>query len=179
MPPVRELRYLELSKYKIKTYISKEMRHHHLFRFKSSKFIKWGLRVRLQEALTMDYIVQNTTIPVPRVLDVFTIRGVVHIVQESIDGPTPEDVWSRLSPEEQRSSMAQLKSCLDQLHALKSPHPERVQAVDGSGVIDGRVKSGVWGPFDNHATFHRFPGHDILRADPERYPRVQEALSRI
>lgn len=25
-----------------------------------------------------------------------------------------------------------------------TPHPERVQAVDGSGLIDGRVGSGVW-----------------------------------
>jgi len=126
----------------------------------------------------MDYIARNTTIRVPRVLDIFTIHGVVHIVQESIDGPVLEDVWSRLSPEEQRGSMAQLKNCLDQLRALKPPHPERVQAVDGSGLIDGRVESGVWGPFDNHAAFHRFLNHDILRANP-RYPRVQEALSRI
>jgi len=127
----------------------------------------------------MDYIAQNTTIRVPRVLDVFGIHGVVHLVQEFIDGPVLEDVWSHLSSEEQRSSMVQLKSCLDQLRALKAPHPERVQAVDESGLIDGRVQSGVWGPFDNHAAFHRFLGHDTLRTNAERYPRVQEALSRI
>ena len=74
----------------------------------------------------MDYIAQNTTIRVPRVLDVFAIHGVVHLVQEFIDGPVLEDVWYHLSSEEQRSSMVQLKSCLDQLRALKAPHPERV-----------------------------------------------------
>jgi len=33
-------------------------------------------------------------------------------------------------------------------------------------------------PFDNHAVFHWFLSHDALRAFPERYPRVQEALWR-
>ncbi|KAF9486201.1 kinase-like protein [Pholiota conissans] len=127
----------------------------------------------------MVYIRQNTTIHVPRVLNVFAIRGVVHIIQEFIDGPILEDVWYSMSPEDQRSSMMQLKDCLDQLRALKPPHPECVQAVDGSGLVDVRVKNEVWGPFDTHAAFHRFLSHDALRALPERYPRVQEALARV
>jgi hypothetical protein len=161
-------------------HISKDMRHHGLFKFKRKEFVKRGSWVRLQEALT-HYIAQNTTIRVPRVLDVLTIHGVLHIAQGFIDGPVLEDVWSHLSPEEQRNSMTQLKDCLDQLRALKPPHPERVQAVDGSGLVDGRVKSGVWGLSNNHwhAAFHRFLSHDVLRALPERYPRVQEALSRV
>jgi len=102
----------------------------------------------------MDFIARSTTIPVPHVLDVFSIRGTVHIIQEHINGPVLEDVWDRLSTKEQRSSMSQVKDCLDQLRALKPQHPERVQAVDGTGLIDGRLDSGVWGPFDNHSDFH-------------------------
>jgi tRNA A-37 threonylcarbamoyl transferase component Bud32 len=179
MPPVRELQGLELLKYKTKARISEDMRHCGLFIFKRKRFVKRGSRVRLQEGLTMHYIAQNTTIRVPRVLDVFTINGVLHIAQEFIDGPVLEDVWSRLSPEDQHRSMAQLKNCLDQLRALQSPHPERVQAVDGSGLIDGRLENGVWGPFNDHAAFHRFLNHDVLCARPESYPNVQEALSRV
>jgi thiamine kinase-like enzyme len=127
----------------------------------------------------MDFIARNTTIRVPRVLDVFSNRGTVHIIQERIDGHILEDVWPHLSPEEQRSSILQMKDCLDQLRALKPQHPERVQAVDGSGVIDSRLDSGVWGPFDNHADFHQFLNHDVLRAQSETYFRVQEALSKV
>lgn len=127
----------------------------------------------------MDFIARSTTIRVPRVLDVFSIRGTVHIIQERIDGPVLEDVWDRLSTEEQRSSMSQVKDCLDQLRALKPQHPGRVQAVDGSGLIDGRLDSGVWGPFDNHSDFHQFLNHDVLRAQSEAYPRVQDALSKV
>ncbi|KAG2015186.1 protein kinase subdomain-containing protein PKL/CAK/CAK-fungal1, variant 2 [Coprinopsis cinerea AmutBmut pab1-1] len=127
----------------------------------------------------MEFIAQNTTIRVPRVLDVFSIRGTVHIVQERIHGPVLEDVWHRLSAEEQRSAMLQVKDCFDQLRALQPPHPERVQAVDGSGLIDSRVEKGEWGPFENHAAFHRFLNHDIYRAQPEKYSRMQDALTKI
>ena len=147
--------------------------------FNDGKFTKCGPRVRLQEALSMDFIARNTTIRVPRVLGVFSVRGTVHIIQERIDGPVLEDVWHRLSRAEQHSSILQVKNCLDQLRTLKPQHPECVQAVDGSGLIDSRLDSGVWGPFDNHFDFHQFLNHDVLRAQSETYPRVQEALSKV
>ena len=53
----------------------------------------------------MDFIARNTTVPVPRVLDVFIMHGAVHIAQEFIDGRILEDVWhTDLSPAKQRSS---------------------------------------------------------------------------
>lgn len=109
---------------------------------------------------------QNTTIRIPRVLDVFAIEGTVYIIQERIKWPILEDVWHSLSPEEHHISMVQLKDCLDQLRALKPPHPERVQAIDGSGLIDDRMQRGtIWGPFANHDDFHcQCLNHDVLRA---------------
>jgi serine/threonine protein kinase len=178
MSPVRELQGSKLLIYKLRWKLGSVIRSTKKLSFNDSSFIKRGSRVRLTEALTMDFIAQNTTIPVPRVLDVFAINGVVHIVQEFIDAPVLEDVWHTLSPDQQRSSMAQLKDCLDQLHALQPQRPDRVQAIDGSGCIDDRLASGEWGPFDDHAAFHRFLGHDVFRESPERYPLVQEALSR-
>ncbi|KAG5641452.1 hypothetical protein DXG03_005213, partial [Asterophora parasitica] len=100
--------------------------------FTSSEFTKLGRRVRLTEALTMDFIARNTTIPIPRVLDVYSMDGKVHLVQECIRGPVLEDVWRHLSRAQQQSSMAQLRDCLVQLHNLEPPnYSERVQAADG------------------------------------------------
>ncbi|KAF8816101.1 hypothetical protein BYT27DRAFT_7221801 [Phlegmacium glaucopus] len=146
MPPVHELQCVELSKYKMKTNITRAVYYQHLSTFKNSQ--------------------KNAIIRIPQVLDVFTIRGTVHIIQEYIHGPVLEDMWRHLSPEEQRSSMVQLKDCLDQLHALKPLHPERLQAVEWAH----RRPSGV------HATFHWFLSQNALRALPESYYRVQEAL---
>ncbi|KIJ53570.1 hypothetical protein M422DRAFT_58462 [Sphaerobolus stellatus SS14] len=42
--------------------------------------------------------------------------GDVCIVQELIDRLVLEDVWHTLSPDQQRSSMVQLKDCLTQFH---------------------------------------------------------------
>ena len=44
--------------------------------------------VRVTEALTMDYIARHTTIPVPRVHDVFTWAGRTYIVMDYIKGST-------------------------------------------------------------------------------------------
>ncbi|KAF8155481.1 protein kinase subdomain-containing protein PKL/CAK/CAK-fungal1 [Crassisporium funariophilum] len=186
--PIRELKGLKLFTFKLKRRLRYELNYHitYVMRrpryavFRSGNFTKRGPRVRLQEALTMDFVARNTTIRVPHVLDVFSICGSVHIMQERINGPVLEDVWYSLSTEQKHSSMLQVKDCLDQLRALKPRHPERVQAVDGSGLIDSRLGKGVWGPFDSHFDFHnQFLNHDVLRAQSERYPRVQEALSKV
>lgn len=177
--PIRELRGSELSAYKREARIRRAMNRLHIRMFKSSRFIKKGPRVRLQEALTMHYIAQNTTIRVPRLLDAYTVNGVFHIVQERIDGPVLEDVWRRLSAEEQRRSMEQLKDCLDQLRTLKPPHPDRVQAIDGSSLFNPSIDADPWGPFDDHDAFHEFRCYDFLRTVPETYPRIQEALSKV
>jgi thiamine kinase-like enzyme len=126
----------------------------------------------------MDFIARNTTIPVPRVLEVFVIRGSTHIVQEYIDAPVLEDVWTRMSLEEKESCMIQLKGYVDQLRGLVPPEPARVQAVDGTGCIDDRLYPGVWGPFDSIDEFNAFFFHDIVRQRPEHYPDAQGPLAK-
>jgi len=62
------------------------------YSFNNHIFIKAGPRVRLTQALAMDFASRNTTIPVAKVLDVFFIKGVVYILEELVDGPVLEDV---------------------------------------------------------------------------------------
>ncbi|KIM42611.1 hypothetical protein M413DRAFT_444312 [Hebeloma cylindrosporum] len=176
-PPIRELHGLELWVYEIYWNTRRVTRLKRFLSYKDDKFIKRGPGVRLAEAVALDFNARNTTIPVPRVFDVFTVKGVVHIVQEFIDGRMLEDIWHKLSVDQQHSSMMQLKDCIAQLRALQPPHPERVQGIDGSGCLDSRLAIGEWGPFDDHAAFHEFLGYEAMRMLPERYPLVQEALS--
>ena len=44
----------------------------------------------------MDFIVRNTTITVPRAVDVVSVDGIVQIVQEIIDVPVLEVIQSKL-----------------------------------------------------------------------------------
>jgi len=62
------------------------------FSFQDNKFIKPGKQVRLAEVATLDFIARNTTITIPRVVDVVSIDGIVQIVQEFIDAPVLEVV---------------------------------------------------------------------------------------
>jgi hypothetical protein len=103
--PAPELGGLKLRKYEISRDFRRFMHRFFMFAFKDEQFTKCGPRVHLQKALLMDFIARNTAIRVPRVLNAFSIRGTVHIIQEHIDGPILEDVWHRLSPEERHSSI--------------------------------------------------------------------------
>ncbi|KAH9477897.1 hypothetical protein JR316_0010129 [Psilocybe cubensis] len=121
----------------------------------TSPFVKAHLKVRYQEALSMEFIAQNTTIPVPRILDVYTVNRIVHILQERIQGLVLELVWDDLPLDEKRSCMLQIKDYFIQLRNLKPPHPEHVQSIDGSGLSDNRVENYIWGPFSSHDEFQK------------------------
>jgi hypothetical protein len=140
-------------------------------------FIKYGHSVRLTEAVTSEFIAKNTTIPVPRVLDVFKYNGTVHIVQEFIDAPLLYIVWRRLGPEDRKRCMLQLKGYIEQLRSLVPPEPGKVQSIDGEGFTDNRVGPEKWGPFESHAEFNKFFLHDKVRSRAERYPRAQAPLA--
>ncbi|KAJ7279483.1 hypothetical protein C8J57DRAFT_1502131 [Mycena rebaudengoi] len=91
----------------------------------------------LTEALTLDYIGANTTIPVPRVHRVFkNSRRYLNIV------------------------MDYLCDYITQLCQLTPPRPGAVEAVDGSPCKDFRVRPDSFGPFDAVAEFQAFLGRD-------------------
>ena len=66
------------------------------FSFQDNMFIKPGKQVRLAEAAPLDFIVRNTTITVPSVVDVVFVNGIVQIVQEFIDVPVLEVIQRKL-----------------------------------------------------------------------------------
>uniref|UniRef100_A0A8H7XS36 Aminoglycoside phosphotransferase domain-containing protein n=1 Tax=Psilocybe cubensis TaxID=181762 RepID=A0A8H7XS36_PSICU len=177
--PVRELSGFKLFKYKIHRCLRDYIPDWQFLSFKNRPFVKAHSRVRYQEALAMEFIARNTTIPVPRVLDVYTVNGTVHIVQERIHGRLLESVWNLLSEEEKRSCMLQIKDYFVQLQNLKPPHPGHVQSVDGTGLSDNRVKNCIWGPFNSHDEFHIFLHHDVFRQRSHIYPILQEPLAKV
>ena len=142
-------------------------------------FIKRGPRVRLTEAVTSEFIAQHTTIPVPRVMDVFIYDGTVHIVQEFIDASLLWTVWRGLGREDRVKCMIQLKGYIDQLRSLIPPEPGKVQSIRGEGFLDSRLRSQEWGPFDSQEAFIDFLQYDNVRAQPDRFPRTQEPLSQV
>lgn len=140
-------------------------------------FIKYGSRARLTEAVTNEFIAKHTTIPVPRIVDVFKYNGTVHMVQEFIDAPLLWQVWPKLGLNDRKRCMDQLKGYLEQLRSLVPPEPGKVQSVDGEGFTDNRLGYDEWGPFESHDAFNAFFLHERLRKLPTRFPRAQAPLA--
>ncbi|KAF8064343.1 kinase-like protein [Lyophyllum atratum] len=131
--------------------------------------------VRLADALTLHFIAENTSIPVPRVHDVFSARGETWLVMDYIDAPLLSDVWRHLNEQERLSSMYQLKGYVDELRALEPPAPGKVQGVDGNTCIDWRLAREPWGPFDTVDDFHQFCGHEYVY---KNYPKYRDSFEK-
>ena len=79
------------------------------------------------------YIARNTTIPVPRVLDVLGVRGYIpHSagIHRCARARRPVEKTSL----DEQYAMPQLQGYLGRLCALSAPEPGKVQAVDETGM---------------------------------------------
>lgn len=128
----------------------------------------------------MDFIARNTTIPVPRVFDIFTFFGTTYIHMQFIEGRPLIEVWRTLSQDQKLDAMRQLKGYIDQLRSLTPDNPTRVQAVDGGEFLDSRMYPDPWGPFDDVESFNRRFGHELVRKHINDYDSIfPEAFARV
>jgi serine/threonine protein kinase len=136
-------------------------------RFGPRSVLKFTPVTRTAEATNIECIAGNTTIPVPRVQDVFIINQQTYIVMDYINGS--EFSQKALSAEQRESIFGELKGYIAQMRALKPTRPGRVESADGSGLFDNRLGSRPFPPFESIEKFHSHIGHDaILYADKHR-----------
>ena len=72
-----------------------------------------------------------------------------------IRGVPLSNLFDELSEEKQRKILRQLRNCISELRALRSPEPGYVAAVDLTPLHDERVHDGPFGPFDSIPEFHK------------------------
>jgi len=140
-------------------------------------FIKYGRRVRLTEAITSEFIVKNTTIPVPRILDVYKYDGTVHIVQEFIDAPLLFTVWRKLSVEVRSGACISLRDISSSFVPWFRLNQERSKPSTGKVLLTadlGLTSGDRLKVMTNSTTFF----HDeTVRQLSSRYPRAQAPLA--
>ncbi|KAJ7650857.1 kinase-like domain-containing protein [Roridomyces roridus] len=132
------------------------------------------------EALTLDYIAANTSIPVPRVHHLYKDGyGYQYLVMDYVDGIELEVAWKTLGPQERLAVVHQLRDYIGQLRALKPPHPGAVEAVNGGLCHDFRVRGGEGFRFDTVSEFQLLLGRSwILENKRDKYERHASALQR-
>ncbi|KAF7793918.1 hypothetical protein EIP86_005040 [Pleurotus ostreatoroseus] len=123
----------------------------------------------------MDYVARYTTIPVPRLHDVFTWQGRTYIVMDYVKGVTLRNIWPRLSQQERRNAIQQLQGYIEQLRSLPPPDPDRVQGIDRKSCYDLRMR-GEYGPYDSVDAFHEAWGYKYI---PDKYPKHREIFEKV
>lgn len=119
--------------------------------------IKYGTLVKMSEAYAMQFVSQNTSIPVPKILSAFEHRGSTYITMERVAGKMIGSGWVNRSPESRTALLSQLQCYIQELRKLPVPPGMGVANVVGEALYDGRLPgpSSWFGPFRNIADFHR------------------------
>jgi len=126
-------------------------------------YAKEGEFVAVQEALATQYVAENTTIPVPRILDVIQLASgegnllLMTGVKGREYGPT--GVTLNDMPESQRAVFTEtLRGWFDQLRRLPPPDDRTISGFMGTGVKSFRIAHPFTvGPFTSQDEFHAQP----------------------
>ncbi|EJD54096.1 kinase-like protein [Auricularia subglabra TFB-10046 SS5] len=111
------------------------------------------------EAASMIYISQHTSIPIPKVLDTFVVRGHRYIVMEYLKGAQNlKNALSALTADQKESIAQELLTHLRDMRSLPPPSPEAVCSVTGGPLRDSRIAHSPFGPFSSHADYHNLIG---------------------
>lgn len=130
---------------------------HGICRQISNKLIvKASYRTHLTEAATLQFLAENTSIPVPKVYSAFLQDGIAYIVMHKVEGKELPDVWAKLAEDERTSIWQQLKDMFNELRSLNPPSSTAVQSCVGGSLHDIRIPHGLlrFGPFDTVNDFH-------------------------
>ncbi|KAJ5088797.1 hypothetical protein N7456_012413 [Penicillium angulare] len=140
--------------------------------------VKYGRHIHLSEASTMQFISQNTSIPVPKVLCSFNHSKKTYIVMEKIKGDIIGNGWVRRSEYSKTKLLSQLAEQIRKMRDIQPPQGTKISSINGESLFDCRLPGTTmrFGPFDTVQEFHRH-----LREGTEHDPRlpadVQDLIS--
>ncbi|RMY86647.1 hypothetical protein D0861_05787 [Hortaea werneckii] len=118
--------------------------------------IKSTRETNLSEAHAMEFVSNNTSIPVPKVYQAFERKGRVYIVMEKIKAANVGNMWSSLSQASRERIFQQLRPMIEELRTLQPPKGMGVANVDGGPIFDPRLPTqSEWGPFGGIDDFHK------------------------
>ncbi|KAH7316746.1 kinase-like domain-containing protein [Stachybotrys elegans] len=137
---------------------------------------KMGEAFRIQrEAEAMDYVKENTSIPIPTVLEVHlgdpSNNESNWIRMQQLPGLELGTAWPQMDDDARSETICQLRSYLGQLRRLRpsADAAGRIASVSGGPVWDHRLSNmTTCGPFESVAEFH-----DFLVAPVAQCPRPE------
>lgn len=134
------------------------------------------------ELEAMEFVRSQTSIPIPRVLEVYEFGDRHHLVMEMApNGPWSVDV-DQMTPDQVKTFGAELGGYIQQLRSLKPPTDGIIGSVNLGENHDSRLDGTAWGPFHSIADFHTYlrlgrplshwenePDVALVHSRPEQY----------
>lgn len=117
----------------------------------------------LAEAHAMEFIRNNTNVPVPKVYMAFERKGQVYILMERIQGNMLANGWVFRSPSSKEKILRDLKGMVEEWRSIAPPKGvDGIRNVDGGPIFDERLPTkSSWGPFNSVHEFHSRLRNDI------------------
>ncbi|KAI0394666.1 kinase-like protein [Xylariaceae sp. FL0594] len=111
------------------------------------------LRCSANELAAMEFVWQNTTIPVPQIYEIYEYDGGAHIVMEEVH----DEGKKHMTEEQAKTFGRELADCIAQMRALVPPNEGFIGSVLLGPNIDHRLSAKrPFGPFTNVADFHTY-----------------------
>lgn len=90
-----------------------------IVRINSDIIVKYGSRVKQEEADIMKYLKEKTSIPIPEVKNIYKKDNITYIVMEYIEGETLENIISNINNKDFEKIMSEIKKYLNELRNIK------------------------------------------------------------
>jgi hypothetical protein len=117
--------------------------------------VKFGPRVDLAKAEALLFVRENTSIPVPKILDTYSQDGKNYIIMTYIPGVMLQEVWESMSVEDKSVVTKELKEYVCQMRRLPAPRRTFIGSVTSGPAVDRRqFGSALGGPFHSEAEFN-------------------------
>ncbi|GAB7354340.1 hypothetical protein MBLNU459_g4851t1 [Dothideomycetes sp. NU459] len=144
--------------------------------------VKFGGTTSATEAASLEYLSQQTNIPVPKIYASFADpeTGVYFIVMQYLEGITLEDASPSLSTQDKFDVISQIRDILLDLRSLKSPG--YLGSVDRRPYEDGvfyspETSPPISGPFSSEDEFYAAIARRFEKSEPETFVRLIRNLS--
>lgn len=144
----------------------------------SNLCIKATAFTTLAEANAIQFVAQNTYVPVPKVYCSFKHKDRVYILMERIADQDLSQGWTPRSEESKARILAQLKTMTTELRSLTPPDGIGIANVDGGPIFDQHLPDkSFWGPFATIQEFHQELRHGLELGDNEEaLPGLREII---
>ncbi|KAG5734176.1 hypothetical protein E4T56_gene1398 [Termitomyces sp. T112] len=125
-------------------------------RIPGGMYIKWGKLIRLAEGQITHFVETHTPLPVPIVIDNFTVGENTYLVTSRLPGKPLSMLYPELTPEQECRLSEQLSRILAPLRALSAPSG-LVCGWNGASIYCERLSMGSRpaGPFLSVDAFHQ------------------------